>query len=263
MSEGAAGPETTHRLFAHDRVAEGYSSARPFLHPAIFARVRERMGASGPLGRALDVGCGTGMSSVALRGLAAEVVGVDPSRDMLRRARRAEGVRYAASLAEAMPFRKGAFDLVVACGSIDWVDRAAFLPCAAEILAPRGWLVPLDFGDLGRSDEVTDLEHWYEDVFQKACPRPPSRDPLVTADEATAAGFGPPDHHTFTDACCFTAAEYAAFLMTESNVIAAIEYGRRTPAEVQRWLEGELRPLFGEGPRAVTFGGYIQVLRKR
>src|SRR5262249_51609666 len=205
----------------------------------------------------------TGMSSVALRGLAAEVVGVDPSRDMLRRARHAEEVRYVASLAEALPFRRGAFDLVVACGSIDWVDRAGFLPSAAEILAARGWLVPLDFGALGRSDEVPGLERWYEDAFQNACPRPPSRDPLVTVDEAARAGFGPPDHHTFTDACRFTAAEYAAFLMTESNVIAAIEYGRRTPDEVRTWLEHELRPLFGDGSRAVTFGGYLQVLPKQ
>jgi SAM-dependent methyltransferase len=263
MSEAAPGPETTHRLFAHDRVAEGYSSARPFLHPAIFDRVRERMGAPAPLGRALDVGCGTGMSTVALRGLAAEVVGVDSSRDMLRRARRADAVSYAAALGEGLPFRAGAFDLVVACGSIDWVDRALFLPRVAEVLVPRGWLVPLDFGDLGRSDEVPGLERWYEDVFQKACPRPPSCDPLVTADEAARAGFGPPDHRTLTDRCPFTASEYAAFLMTESNVIAAIEYGRRTADEVRTWLEGELRPLFDGRPRAVTFGGYIQVLRKR
>jgi SAM-dependent methyltransferase len=263
MSEKAPGPETTHQLFAHDRVAEGYSSARPYLHPAIFARVRERMGAPAPLRRALDVGCGTGMSSVALRGLAAEVVGIDPSRDMLRRARSAEAVRYAAALGEGLPFRAGAFDLVVACGSIDWVDRARFLPRVAEVLVPGGWLVPLDFGDLGRSDEVPGLERWHEDVFQKACPRPPSHDPLVTAEEAARAGFAAPDHHTFTDGCPFTASAYAAFLMTESNVIAAIEYGRRTADEVRTWLEGELQPLFGDGPRAVTFGGYIQVLRKQ
>jgi hypothetical protein len=31
----------TRGLFAHERVARGYASARPFLHPEVFARVRE------------------------------------------------------------------------------------------------------------------------------------------------------------------------------------------------------------------------------
>jgi ubiquinone/menaquinone biosynthesis C-methylase UbiE len=85
--------------------AAGYASARPHLHPEVFAHVREKLRLAARLKRALDVGCGTGLSSVALLDLAQEVVGVDASRDMLRHARRAVGVRYVASGAEALPFR--------------------------------------------------------------------------------------------------------------------------------------------------------------
>lgn len=60
-----------------------------------------------------------GLSSLALLDLAEEVVGIDAAPDMLRHARRADGVRYVASSAEALPFRQGRFDLVVACGSMD------------------------------------------------------------------------------------------------------------------------------------------------
>ena len=56
--------------------------------------------------RALDVGCGTGLSSVALLDLAGEVVGIDAALAMLRHASRAQGVRYVASGAEALPFRE-------------------------------------------------------------------------------------------------------------------------------------------------------------
>jgi SAM-dependent methyltransferase len=257
-----ASPTETHRLFEHDRVAAGYASARPYLHPQVLAVVRELTGAA-PSRRALDVGCGTGLSSLALLELAREVVGIDASLDMLRHARRAKGVSYVASAAEAPPFRPGAFDLVVACGSIDWVDRSRFMPRAAELLEAGGWLVPLDFGDAGRSPDVPGLEGWYAEAFQGRYPRPASADPMVTAAEAHRSGFDVPVQRGFASAAAFTAREYAAFLMTESNVIAAVEYGGEHEREARAWLESELLALFGEGSRSVAFSGYVQALRRR
>jgi ubiquinone/menaquinone biosynthesis C-methylase UbiE len=54
--------------------------------------------------------------------------------ELLRQARRAAGVRYVAASAEDLPLRNGRFDLVLACGSMDWVDRPRFLPRAADLL---------------------------------------------------------------------------------------------------------------------------------
>jgi SAM-dependent methyltransferase len=255
-------PAETRRLFAHDRVADGYASARPYLHPQILAVVRDLVRPPAPYRRALDVGCGTGLSSAALLELAREVVGIDGSVEMLRRARRARGVRYVASGAEEPPFPARTFDLVVACGSIDWVDRSRFLPRAAELLVRGGWLVPLDFGDTGRSPEVPALARWYEGVFHARYPRPASNDPIVTAGEAGRHGFDAPLLRDFASVASFTARQYAAFLMTESNVIAAIEYGSEAEDRVRAWLESELLSLFGEGPRLVAFSGYVQALRR-
>jgi SAM-dependent methyltransferase len=255
-------PAETRRLFEHDRVAAGYASARPYLHPRILAVVRGLIRPPAPYRRALDVGCGTGLSSVALLDLAREVVGIDGSVEMLRRARRVRGVRYVASAAEEPPFRRRAFGLVVACGSIDWVDRSRFMPRAAELLERGGWLVPLDFGDTGRSPEVPGLARWYDEVFQARCPRPAAADPMVTADEAAVHGFEAPVHRGFAAVASFTARQYAAFLMTESNVIAAVEYGSQAEDRVRSWLESELLSLFGEEPRPVAFSGYFQALRR-
>lgn len=262
MTKAPVDPLTTHAIFQHGRVAAGYASARPFLHPEVFARVRDLIGPPSRLRWALDVGCGTGMSSVALLGLSQRVVGVDASVEMLRLARKAEGLHYLASAAEALPFRGGRFDLIAACGSIDWVDRARFVPRAADLLARGGFLVPLDFGDLGRSAEIPALERWYEDVFHQAYPRPPAGDPMVTSAEAASHGFSPPVNAPFASSCTFTSVQYADFLMTESEVTAAVEYGGQAADRVRGWLVAELAPLFGGGPREVAFGGYIQVLRK-
>jgi SAM-dependent methyltransferase len=256
------GPETTHALFDHERVAEGYATARPYLHPEVFARVGRLLDAGAPVARALDVGCGTGLSSVALRALAREVVGVDGSVAMVRRARRVAGVRYAASVAEALPFADGSFDLVVACGAIDWVDRARFLPEAARLLRRGGALVPLDFGDRGDSDEVPALEEWYRRVFVARFPFPPTRDPIVSGEEASRHGFTAPVRYDFESSWSFTPRQYASFLMTESSIVAAVEYGTRRASEIDAWLESEVGRLFGDAARRVRFGGYAQVLRK-
>ena len=255
-------PTTPHRLFQHDRVAAGYASARPYLHPRVFARVRELVQPAPRFRRLLDVGCGTGLSSVAALDLADEVVGIDASVEMLGRARRAAAVHYAAAAAEAPPFPAGCFDLVLACGSLDWVDRSRFLPRAAELLPADGWLVALDFGDTGRSPEAPALQRWYDGVFQAACPRPPAGDPVITTGEALVHGFDVPVFSSFASGWTFTTRDYAAFLMTESNIVAAVEYGGRAEAEVRAWLESELEPIFDGQPRLVAFEGYIQALRR-
>jgi len=254
-------PTTTSQLFQHDRVAEGYASARPYLHPRVMSRVRDAIGTA-TFRRGLDVGCGTGMSSAALRPLARRVVGVDASTEMLRRARSEPGVSYAAAPAEALPFRDCSFDLILACGSMDWVNREIFMPRAWDLLENGGWLVSLDFGDTGSSPDVPGLQYWYEESFQGAFPRPPAADPMITAEEAAANGFDAPIELDFSTLCPVTADQYARFLLTESNVVAAVEYGNQTETKVLGWLNAGLEPLFGGSARRIVFAGYIQALRR-
>lgn len=256
------GDSETAAIFRHSRVAAGYADDRPYLHPEIFRLVAQMIG-PGPRARpALDVGCGTGLSSVALLALADRVVGIDASLDMLRHATRAPGVRYVASAAETLPFRAGSFDLVVACGSMDWIDRERFMPRAAELIGGGGWLVSLDFGDTGRSPAIPGLARWYDQVFQKRYPRPPASDPMIAAREAALQGFGPPEIREFASEWRATAARYARFLMTESNVIAAVEYGDEPAGGALAWLEAELTPFFRDEERPVSFAGYVQALRR-
>lgn len=255
-------PAATSLLFRHDRVAGGYALARPYLHPEVIAVARELAGIGAPVARALDVGCGTGLSSLALLALAREVVGTDASLEMLRRVRRGPGLRYAAAAGEAPPFRDGAFDLILACGSIDWIDRSRFLPRAAALLRPGGFLVALDFGDAGRSPDVPGLARWYGDAFLGRFPRPPAADPMIGDAEAEGHGFARPSYRPYASSWPFTAAQYASFLMTESNVIAAVEYGNQAAGGVEAWLVAQLALLFGDGPRRVAFAGYVQALRR-
>ena len=84
--------------------------------------------------RVLDVGCGTGLHLRLFAERGAAGVGVEPSREMLGRARERLGgdALLVRGRAEALPFRDGAFDVVTLITSLEFVGdaRAAFAEAA-------------------------------------------------------------------------------------------------------------------------------------
>src|SRR6267143_462573 len=91
----------------------------PLIYDAVMA-ITDRIGlwklrswlTAGTSGRSLEVGCGTGRN-LPRYPPSTRVIGIDPSLDSLRRARRrAPQVPLACARAEALPFRARAFDTV-------------------------------------------------------------------------------------------------------------------------------------------------------
>lgn len=100
--------------------------------------------------RVLDVGAGTGALLARLRAarprLVAAAVDLAPGMASLARARLGLA-SVAAGDAEALPFRAGAFELVVSTSALQWLPRLE--PALAEarrVLAPGGALVLALFG---------------------------------------------------------------------------------------------------------------------
>lgn len=123
----------------------------PWLYDAICAVVEwrgldrwRRWVAGGATGRTLDLGCGTGRNLPLLDG--AQAVGVDPSLDALRRARRRAGdAPLVQARAEALPFRDAAFDTVVSGLALCSVaDPSRGLAEVRRVLRPDGTLRALE-----------------------------------------------------------------------------------------------------------------------
>ncbi len=95
----------------------------------------------------LDVGCGEGALARRLTGSGARVVGLDPLPGALEKARaanvRAPSPRYVQGAAEALPFAKESFDVVVFFNSLHHVPLESIVPALSEVarvLRPGGIL---------------------------------------------------------------------------------------------------------------------------
>jgi SAM-dependent methyltransferase len=135
----------------------------------------------------LDVGCGTGRVALALAEEADEVVGVDPSEEMLAegRARSHGSIVFVRACAEALPFANGRFERAVARLVLHLVDRDRALAELRRVLAPGGRLLVATF----RPEHFDRI--WLAPYFPSlgTIDRARFPEPAVLAGELTRAGF--------------------------------------------------------------------------
>jgi SAM-dependent methyltransferase len=141
--------------------AEDYGRFRAGFPPELVDRLAER-GVVGPDTRALDLGTGTGTLARLVAGQAREVVGTDPSAQLLEEARAIggpPGLRFEPGSAEEIGFAAGSFDLVTAGQCWHWFDAERAAAEVRRVLAPGGHLVIAHFDWLplpGNAVEATE-----------------------------------------------------------------------------------------------------------
>jgi len=252
-------------VYASTRLARLYAYCRPPVHAEVVALVGRQLRASGwpPPGvtapRALDVGCGAGLSTAALAPLARKSVGIEPMIAMLaHRQHVAPDAAFLAGRAEQLPFADGAFDLMTAAGALNYADLDRFLPEAARVLAAHGLLVVYDFSS-GRTLPGDDrLDSWFG-TFEERYPFPPGYALDVPAIAFANAGLRLQTHHEFEVGVRMTLESYLDYALSETNVEAAIRAG--TPeADIAAWCRSTLTPFFPDPAAEVRFQGYFAII---
>lgn len=241
-----------------------YARGRPFYHPLVVARIRRALRLRAPVPLVLDVGCGTGLSAVALAAVAERVVGVDPSPAMLARAVAHPRVEYREGSAEALPLPDASCGLVTAASAFHLFERDAFLREAGRVLRPGGWLVLYDNALTGEARGIPGFRDWLRQMYLLAYPLVAgNREPLGPA-EAAARGFRFEREEPYANTVRFTAGDLCDYLLAQANCAAALEAGGASAAEELRdRLLGQVAPLFGRRAGATfRFRGAIRYLRR-
>jgi SAM-dependent methyltransferase len=189
-----------------DAVADGYE-ARPQYPAEIYARLAERCGC-GPGTRVLEIGPATGLATMRLLDLGAEITAVEPGPALAERLRaRAAGraLTVVVSSFEAADLPPEAFDIVAAATAFHWVDPSVGIAKAARLLRADGWLALWwnVFGDASRPDPFERavgriLERLAPDLHYDAFagPKPYALDaPARVAEIDATESFGPVEHH--------------------------------------------------------------------
>jgi SAM-dependent methyltransferase len=246
------------QVFGSPEMVEGYARSRPPVHPYVLELVRERLGLTMPIARALDVGCGTGLSTSPLRGIAGFCLGIDPVEAMVHGSPAAVvGIRFVAARAEALPVRSASIDVITAAGSLNFADLDQFFPDAARVLQDGGALIVYDFAAGCRFPDSGALDAWFTE-FLRRFPKDEgvgaALDPESLA--AAATGFGLAGAEEFEVALRMDAAAYCSYLLTETNVAHAIARGEDR-AVIRGWLDSTLDQVFGNVAREVVFSGYL------
>jgi ubiquinone/menaquinone biosynthesis C-methylase UbiE len=202
-----------------------------------------------PVKKALDIGCGTGISSQALKVISEDIVGVDPAIDMLKQAKSDPRIHYKKGYAEKIPCEAESFDLVAACVAFHFFDKAAFFKEAARVLKDSGHLLIGYTNFTGLKTEA--FNTWRKDVFYKTYP--PTKAKRNAIDESLLSD----DFPSITENTISTSVEVdieslAALMMTMSGPGEALQKPSIKPSEIKQWLLKELDPFFSES-KTVSF----------
>ena len=247
--------------FEPEWVAPRYADARPDVHVAVVDELRPFL-AGARVETALDVGCGTGLSTRPLARVARRVLGLDLSPSMLREAHRAGGASFVRGRAESLPFSEAALDVVTIGCAYHWCDPEAFLGETVRVLRPGGHLLLYDNYCFADSPRSTALFDWLQSVHWPRLPRTP-RNPPPEPGVSPHPELELLESRVLDSWVPMSRESLITYLTTQSGAIAAVETGALTLEALEASLREGLTGRVPEGGTEVHFAGPFWLLRRR
>ncbi len=248
------------KSFDSKRIALGYAN-RPWLHKSVIEQMKKDLGLDYAFsyGTGLDVGCGAGLSTKALRLICHKVTGTDIADAMVQVCEELYGEDPAYSFyvakAEETRIPEEKYDIVTAAGCINWVDEKKFMSNMAEVLKDEGVIVIYDFGITDRMVGDDAYTAWYQDEYLKRFPKPPRKENKWTQEDLPQ-GFVMEKQTEYDMEYSFDLEGFVDFMLIQSNVNAKIESGAITAKQARDWMKQSLSPIFGKELKQLIFYGY-------
>jgi SAM-dependent methyltransferase len=239
--------------FVTDAVARRYARARPYYHRTALALAVEKLGIERAR-VAIDVGCGTGLSTLAVSGLADRVIAIDTSPAMLRTARRRPDVHYVVAAAERIPVRDAIADLATVGAAFHWFDQPRVFAELARVLRNGAGLAVYTDLFRGRILGLPTFTTWLTESYLPRYPTPP-RGAHFDPAGAVSAGFTDVRYAEQEIHLPLTHAQLADYLLSQSNAAVAIESGATSAETIRNEVMQELADVHhGRGHVDAVFG---------
>ncbi len=173
-SAHARGKATAYRRLSEpayrgDFVAR-YGRLRP-TPPADLLAMLTGLARAQPPALVVDLGSGTGISTVAWSGRCERVIGIERNPEMLAAARPGPNVEYRHASADATGLPDGCADVVTCAQSFHWMEHRSTIAEIARILRPEGVFAAYDY-------DWPPLVHWRIDQAFLAVIEASGIDPL-------------------------------------------------------------------------------------
>tara|TARA_R110000737_G_scaffold341716_2_gene365859 strand:- start:2233 stop:2961 length:729 start_codon:yes stop_codon:yes gene_type:complete len=144
-----------------------YAAYRPSLHAKI---LKARFDYSKKFELGLDVGCGTGQSSIALANYCKSVIGIDPSNDMLEKSLQHPKITYHLINSNTLHFESDVFDVITFAGSLYYAKSQSMLNEIVRVAKKNCKIIIYDFeiflepiciqlGLLSNETQTNDYDH--------------------------------------------------------------------------------------------------------
>jgi len=249
--------------FESKSAAERYAKGRPNVQAAAVKSFKEFAKITKPFKKCLDVGCGTGLSTVAVAEICDSVIGVDISEGMLSHAATHPKIKYQKANAENLPFDNNSFDLITVGLAMHWFDQTAFLIEAGRVLIPDGWLVIFNNEFTHQMLDVPEFTDWFETLYLQRYPNPPRKNKLAFDEKLAGDGFEFIGTSEYKNDITMTCEQFVAYLTSQSNIIAKVEKGSDLISNVEKWLLDSTGKFFSaDNCGTFLFRGDIWYLRK-
>ena len=245
--------------------AERYSKGRPDFHSNTIKQINDYLHLDKKLNNALDVACGTGLSTKALLDIAINVYGTDISQEMLNFASKPDKIHYSIASAEQQPFEDNHFDLITVSSGIHWFDIDKFLIEANRLLKSRSWLVLYENHFISEMVRNDNFSNWFPNIYLKKFPSPPRNNAYAWTNE----NLNPKNlkfirEERFKNSVILTKKQLTLYFTTQSNIIAAVEKKQTTYEQVENWLDQELASFFDNDDmtQTINYGNCIKYIQR-
>lgn len=254
------------KSFDSHRIAEGYAK-RPWLHKGVIDRFRKDcdLPEDYMFSNGLDVGCGAGLSTKALKTICECVTGTDIASSMVEVCKELYGSDkgysfYTAKAEETMiPDKK--YDVVTAAGMVNWVDEKKFMDNLHKVTSDECYIIIYDFWITDKMKNVPEYTSWYQEAYLKRFPKPPRKENVWT-DTDLADGFKMYKQINYELMHSFDLDGFIDFMMIQSNVNAKIESGEMSELQIRKWMKDTLSMIFKDKEQDLVFDGYTWYIKK-